>query len=477
MSRAGASLAVLLVALLACASAHAADLTPAQAIANLNQWRAQVGENPVSSTPVAAWDAGCQDHDRYEIDNGVTLTHVESPSAPGYAAAGAQAATDSVLGTQGSSGGPGPASRELPRTVWDGAVFHRAALLDPRLAQIGFAATTTFASPFYDSLECLWAQSEPGDAVSAFNSGASAVTPSLTLYPSPPNGASQVPLRFPGQEAPDPTQETGVPGGATLGWLISVAINGPWSDGGFGDFAFAGAVTATLKPDVGGAALPVVVSQCGASGCANPGGTAEGPYFNGGFGLFPTHPLAPDTTYRVVVQGTVTTVAPNAPASYPINGYSWCFSTGAYHASADCAAATTGAGPELGSGAPGTTPGASAGPTLVVEGSVGARRVRGRTVVGTGRALRCPAGGPACVATVTGRSNRRTGRAKGTPRVGVGHASITARAGRTVALTFTLNPRGRALLARHRRLAIALTVGTRLRGGAVTRHRLTVIVG
>ena len=67
------------------------------------------------------------------------------------------------------------------------------------------------------------------------------------------------------------------------------------------------------------------------------GGTSLGLFFRGGFGIFPTQPLAPDTTYRVVLTGgTVTDEA--AHVDYPIApGTSWCFSTGAtYTPSADC---------------------------------------------------------------------------------------------------------------------------------------------
>lgn len=41
------------------ASARAAVL-PADAVTGLNTWRTEVGESPVSTSPVPAWNTGCE---------------------------------------------------------------------------------------------------------------------------------------------------------------------------------------------------------------------------------------------------------------------------------------------------------------------------------------------------------------------------------------------------------------------------------
>jgi hypothetical protein len=167
----------------------------------------------------------------------------------------------------------------------------------------------------------------------------------VTLYPSPANGAYGVPTTFTaGTESPDPASETGVPAGSNLGWLMNVEINGPWTNGGNGGIAFAHNVTAALAPDGTTNQVPVVVSECGTTGCAGNGvnGTSYGIYFGGGFGIFPTEPLAANTEYRVTANGTVTDLSSSTDTPFSI---AWCFSTGAsYVPSGDCSAPAPGTG-------------------------------------------------------------------------------------------------------------------------------------
>ncbi len=351
VTRSAPALSVLVLSLLlAFAPAATADPTPAQAAVALNTWRASLGELPVATATVPNWNQGCQLHNAYEQQNGV-LTHYENSAAPGYTPLGATAGPDSVLAEFYGTGPPLSAASLLPAAVWDGAVFHRAALLEPRLGQIGFNSTTFSSGGAYTSWVCLWDQNigsgEPASPAAIDNSR---TTPQLTLYPSPGNGEVNVPTTFPGHEGPDPEAETGV-NGAPLGWLLNVEINGPWADAGGGGIVFAHGVSATLAPDGTGNAVPVVVSQCGPNGCGSSGGTAEGPYFSGGFGIFPLHPLASKTTYHVSVSGTVTdTGASRAAKDYPFTK-SWCFSTGStYAVNGDCAAAAPGTGGGAGGG-------------------------------------------------------------------------------------------------------------------------------
>jgi hypothetical protein len=333
----GRGLAALVAAacLLAPAVASAAP-TPEQAAAELNVWRAEVGETPVATPTNATLDTGCADHDNYEHMNGNTLSHVETNGDPGFSTLGSEAGVDSVLA---ETVGPASDAALLPGPVWDAGVFHRAALLQPRLALTGFDATAFGSVTF----ACMWIQNQSAQDPAPVMDN-TRTTPGLALYPSPANGAYHVPTVFPAHtESPDPAQETGVPPGATLGWLLNVEINGPWADGQFGNLAYAHDVTATLAPDGTTNDVPVVVSQCGSSGCFGGGGTSEGIFFQGGFGIFPTQPLAANTTYRVVLTGGAVTDTQDGVQD-PVAGFSWCFSTGAtYTVSPDCAAPTTAA--------------------------------------------------------------------------------------------------------------------------------------
>ena len=283
---------------------------PAQAVSNLNTWRSEVGESLVSTTTVSAWNTGCAHHNNYEFVNGKTLTHTETSGNPGYTTDGAAAGLNSVIADSFSFPNATPVASLLPGPTWDGAVFHRAALLDPRLEQIGFDSETTADNGQWWSFDCLYLQG--GDATNGQALDNTRTTPGLTLYPSPGNGAYHVPTKFPGNESPDPTAETGVPGGAQLGWLLSVEINGPWAQTNFGYGAAAHGVTATLAPDGTTNTVPVVISECGPSGCGGAGGTSEGSYFRGGLGIFPLQPLAANTVYRVVLTGGTITDFGNA---------------------------------------------------------------------------------------------------------------------------------------------------------------------
>jgi hypothetical protein len=342
------------------AVAHA-DPTPQAALTDLNTWRTSLGEAP-ATTLVSAWNTGCQHHNTYEYDNGKTLSHPETPGNPGYTSDGAEAGPDSVLAEEVSSPTAVPDSDLLPRAAWEAAVFHRDALLQPRLRDIGFSSSTFDSSGDFYSFVCLWDQTAMGVSPNAMDNSAAARTPALTLYPSPGNGAANVPVAFPGGESPDPAQETGVPSGAHLGWLISVAINGPWADAYYGNFVYARSVTATLVPDAGGPAVPIVISQHG---------TSEGDYLDGGFGIFPTQPLHANTTYRVTVSGKVTDGIANV--DYPFSNRTWCFSTGTYVTSASC---HTGKGTSTGTGTTGPT--GSTGSTGS-SGATGSTGVTGAT--------------------------------------------------------------------------------------------------
>ena len=195
-----------------------ADPTPAQAVTNVNTWRNEVGENLVSATTVPAWNTGCAHHNNYERQNGNALTHSEVSGNPGYTTDGAIAGSNSVIANSFSEPDPTPVASLLPSPTWDGAVFHRAALLDPRLAQVGFDSLTVNEGGQWWSFDCLWLQNQDSNPPQALDNARTTV--GLTLYPSPGNGAYHVPTTFPGNEFPDPAQESGVSPGTHLGWLL-----------------------------------------------------------------------------------------------------------------------------------------------------------------------------------------------------------------------------------------------------------------
>jgi hypothetical protein len=235
-------------------------------------------------------------------------------------------------------------------------------LLQPRLANTGFNSSTFSDSGAFYSFQCMWVQNKQSDP-STLNTPPAIdqthTTPTLTLYPSPANGSYDVPTTFPGGESPNPASETNVPPGATLGWLMNVEINGPWTDS---YFASAHGVSASIEPDGTSKHVPYAISECGPSGCGAAGGTSLGLYFAGGFGIFPTQPLAGNTLYHVSATGTVTDQL--TAKDYPFS-ISWCFSTGSsYTPTSDCHASTTGAGPEVITGASPAPPQAGK-PTLL----------------------------------------------------------------------------------------------------------------
>src|SRR6185312_11618939 len=133
--------------------------TPEAAIGELDTWRAELGLPAVSPTPVGAWDTGCNHHDNYEHLNGNALTHNEESGHAGFTADGAAAGLNSVLSEAVSAPGMTPDASLLPGPTWDPAVFHRAALLNPRLAQAGFDSSTfTEAGSVFRTFQCLWLQ-------------------------------------------------------------------------------------------------------------------------------------------------------------------------------------------------------------------------------------------------------------------------------------------------------------------------------
>ena len=257
--------------------------TPAQALADLNQWRAEAGEARVLRF-TAAYDSGCAGHDHYMNLLG-HLIHPEDPSQPGYTPASADAGVNSVLAEP----------EGLPKATWVDSVYHRMGVLQPRLRISGFAASEGYV--------CL---RTGGPAI---DDSPSARTSKLTLYPWPPNGATDQPVTFghAAEETPSPLVDAH--GAKSLGLLLSVNVNGPWSDYRAPQTLLTGASLVSAA----GVGVPLAFSDSS---------TANGGYLSGGFALLPLHALDPGTAYTAHAAGAVTAFG----ISYPF-AITWHFST------------------------------------------------------------------------------------------------------------------------------------------------------
>lgn len=267
----------------------ASDPTPEEALTELNQWRAKAGVPAVTSLNATSSE-GCRLHNAYLSQNDDVRgldRHTEHRERPGYSELGAAAGESSNLA--GVEGGP---------RIWDFAVYHRLALLNPRLTTTGFDA------------------SSGNSCMSTVADSTAAGTPTLTLYPWPANGLRGVPSAFEGGESPDPYET--VPGVKKLGYLLSVNVDGPWN-AAEGSHSHLAAVS--LTPDDG---QPVAVTGADAT---SPNSWALG----GGFAIFPHRPLQRGVWYTARAVGHVratkwTDSDAFVPADYPFD-LSWRFRT------------------------------------------------------------------------------------------------------------------------------------------------------
>ena len=257
--------------------------TPAQAFNDLNVWRAQAGEPRVLRF-TSAYDTGCELHDNYMNLLG-RLTHPEVAGRPGYTAGGADAGPNSVLAEP----------EGLPEATWVDAVYHRMGVLQPRLRVSGFAAT--------DGYVCLRVG---GPAV---DNSAAARTANLTLYPWPPDGATDQPVTFGHAVGETPSPLTDARGASSLGLLLSVDVNGPWSD----YRAPQSKVTTASLVSADGVSVPLAISDSSAP---------NGGYLSGGFALLARPALTPGTRYTAHAVGKVTAEG----IAYPFD-FTWHFTT------------------------------------------------------------------------------------------------------------------------------------------------------
>jgi hypothetical protein len=262
-----------------------AGISASEALTILNQWKAQAGEPAVSEMD-PAWSDGCDKHNNYMAQDNHGLTHYETDTNPahGYTAEGADAGANSVL-----------ASPQGTPRIWEGSVYHRVAILQPRMTKSGWAASHGYTCMrTLDTLR-MGLNGEP-----------------VKTYPWPPNGGTKVPTRFTDNESPDPHKI--VPG--ELGYLISVNLGGPWAANYSTHVSVA---HASLKTD---ARRSVTITTIDDDSPYMENGAPIGAYLNDAFALFPHGSLKNATTYTAHADGK----ASYGGTDYPFS-VTWHFKT------------------------------------------------------------------------------------------------------------------------------------------------------
>lgn len=260
---AAAFVALALASALAPPVAARATISPTQAQRDLNQLRAGAGLPRVARFSDLL-NRGCRMHNRYMLATG-EFGHLERRDSAYYTASGARAAARSVIAQPGA----------LPSRAWGDTVYHRIALLQPRLRTAGYDASHGFT--------CM-------QVLSGVSRSARARAGGIALFSWPPDGSQGYPPAFSGGEFPDPLADA--PGAAELGTPVTVTVNGPWK---YWMMVRSNVTSASLVSDLG-APVPLSVSDLSSANAA---------YLQGGFALLPRQALAPLTWYTATAGGTL----------------------------------------------------------------------------------------------------------------------------------------------------------------------------
>lgn len=207
---------------------------------------------------------GCRLHNRYMSRTG-EFGHSERRGSRHFTRLGARAASRSVFAQPGRA----------PSEAWGGTVYHRLAILQPRLRVSGFSAHAGFS--------CL-------QVLSGVSGSPAARSSQPALYPWPANGSSGHAPLFENYESPDPLRDA--PGVYRLGTPITVAVNGPWKHW---QLTESGVASASLVSDTG-ESVPVSASDRSSPNAR---------YLQGGFALLPRRALTPHTWYTATASGRV----------------------------------------------------------------------------------------------------------------------------------------------------------------------------
>jgi hypothetical protein len=270
-------------------------------IAQLNLYRALVGLPPVTLDPVSS--IGCSSHLAYLIcaaaaggGNGY-LEHTET-GFPACAGDGGQAGIDSDLawGQARSGGQTTGQSFGQAVDVWINGLYHRTPLLDPGLMRVGAASAMGYNCLDY--------------AATGNRTTVKAVTPVLF----PPDGTTDVPLSFEGNEGPCPTAANPLNATTCAGSGFIVSANWyAWSTGN--NSAIGGVTSATLTDTQTQTVVPLFAYYADKVTGHDP---APG-YVRNEIALVPQANLAAHHTFTVDISATIS----NQPTNL-----SWSFTTG-----------------------------------------------------------------------------------------------------------------------------------------------------
>lgn len=237
--------------------------SPRTALNDLNQMRAASGIPRVRSVK-RRWNKGCRLHNNYMRRTG-DFSHRQRRSSRYYTRLGAITAARSVIAQPGA----------LPTRAFGETIYHRLAMLQPRLIRTGYSGQFGHT--------CL-------QVLSGVSNAASVRTASAVAYPWPAIGQTGLDPVFSQNEWPDPRADA--PGAARLGTPITFSVNGPWRNWKLAKSY----VTSMSMVSELGQSIPVSVSDASSRNRA---------YLYGGFAILPRQGLTKNTWFTVRVSGYV----------------------------------------------------------------------------------------------------------------------------------------------------------------------------
>lgn len=240
-----------------------ARYSPRAALNDLNSMRSSSGIPSVRAVS-SKLSKGCKLHNLYMRRTGY-FGHSQSRSSRHYTRLGARAAARSVIAQPGT----------LPTRAFGGTIYHRLALMQPRLKRTGYSSNYGFT--------CL-------QVLSSVSNAASARTADVATYAWPPAGMQGLDPRFSKNEFPDPLNDA--PGATQIGTPITFSINGPWKNW---KLAKSRVTSATLTTELG---QQIQLSWSDMD-------SRNGIYLQGGFALLPRRALPANTWHTATATGRV----------------------------------------------------------------------------------------------------------------------------------------------------------------------------
>lgn len=273
--------ACLVIGLIAALPAGA-KYSPHRALSDLNQMRAATGMAQVSKVS-PRWNRGCRLHNRYMRRTG-RFGHSENPKSRYYTRLGALAAQRSVIAFPS----------KLPSAAFGDTVYHRMAMMNPRLRSIGFASHYGYT--------CM-------QVIGGVTNRGSTRAGSVSVFPWPANNSQGADPSFNDVEFPDPRADA--PGATELGTPVTVNFNGPWAH------------WQMVRSKVNSVSLVNELGQLVPTSGAD-SGSPNGTYLQGGIALLPRQPLAENSWHTLTVSGSLSYRDHSYPYSFTMR-----FRTGA----------------------------------------------------------------------------------------------------------------------------------------------------